>query len=351
VAEALRVVFALAGASLVAITVVDLTGTLVVTGSVSARWRPSRVVYRYTWSLWRAVGSRVKQPERFDRWLAIYGPLSMLTLLLMWLAGLTVGWALLYRGLLVQLHGVSGFVSLLYYSGTILLSPSFGEVTDGSASAGILTLVETVMGLGSIALLISYLPVLYGAYNRREARLLTLDDPSGERIQPTSLILLHARGADLEDLNRFFAEWEIWTAEILESHVSYPMLAYFRSQHAGQSWITALGVVLDAATLLTAVMPEPNREAYMMYRRGRRAVEEISLRLHVPQQGENWLNRELFNTAYQLLEAGGLAMASSDTSWRRLEAMRGTYGTQIQSLIQYLVAPAGFWGHSAELRR
>ena len=111
--------------------------------------------------------------------------------------------------------------------------------------------------------------------------------PSGERIQPVALIALHSRHGDLERLYRFFAEWEVWTAEILESHLSYPMLAYFRSQHAGQSWVTALGVVLDAATLTAAcVHGAEDQEPYLMYRRGRRAVEEISLRLQGAAYGQ-----------------------------------------------------------------
>ena len=88
-ADGLRFMLALAGVGVIAVTMVDLTGTLVVTGAVSGPWRPSRVFYHYTWTIWRAVGKRIAQPDRFDRWLAIYGPLSMLSLLLIWLCGLT----------------------------------------------------------------------------------------------------------------------------------------------------------------------------------------------------------------------------------------------------------------------
>jgi len=129
----------------------------------------------------------------------------------------------------------------------------------------------TVIGFGTIALLISYLPVLYGAYNRREARLLTLDDPSGDRIMPVSVIQVNAPDGDIHRLYAFFADWELWTAEILESHVSYPMLAYFRSQHIGQSWVTALGVVLDAATLVCAC-EWLRRERLAIYRREEQEV-------------------------------------------------------------------------------
>ena len=338
------------GVALVGLMVLDLTGTLVVTGGVTAAWRPSRVFYHFTWRFWRAIGARIRTPRRIDRWLSVYAPVSMLSLLLIWLIGLSVGWALIYRGLLIPLHGATDLVGLVYYSGSMLLTPNFGDVSTNTAPAGILSLMETVIGLGTIALLISYLPVLYAAYNRREARLLTLDHPSGERIQPAALISLYAQHGDIERLYRFFAEWELWTAEILESHVSYPMLAYFRSQHAGQSWVTALGVVLDAATLTAACVPgAENREPYLMYRRGRRAVEEISLRLHVPQTGNTWLNHDLFQIAYGRLQNMEVPLRDADDAWERLQRLRTVYGVQLQSLIDYLVAPAGFWGHSAEL--
>ncbi|MBV9121662.1 MAG: hypothetical protein JOZ39_13210, partial [Chloroflexi bacterium] len=203
---------------------------------------------------------------------------------------------------------------------------------------------------GTIALLVSYLPVLYGAYNRREARLLTLDDPSGERISPARVLLVYGPEADRERLYQFFAEWELWTAEILESHVSYPMLAYFRSRHAGQSWITALGVVLDAAALACATIPGAmEREPYFMYRRGRRAVAEIARRLHCSATPDTLLDRERMAVAYNYVAGSGFPVVDIDLAWKRLHEMRPTYGAQLQGLMDYLEAPAGFWGHSAEL--
>jgi len=347
---ALAAVEALAGIVIAAVTGLDVVGTLVVTEGTAAAWRPARVFYHWTWQMWRALGMHLKPEQRRERWLSVYGPLSMLTLLLLWLVSLAIGWALIYMGLLGQLHGASDFLSLLYYSGSSLLTPSFGEVSGATAPAGILTLVETVMGFGTIALLISYLPVLYGAYNRREARLLTLDDPSGERITPGRVVTVHAPDADHERLYQFFAEWELWAAEILESHVSYPMLAYFRSQHPGQSWITALGVVLDAAVLTCAMVPGAlQREPYFMYRRGRRAIAEINRRLHVQPAEDALLSRELLGIAYGYVAQAGLRVDSLDTAWERLQELRSTYAGGLQGLMDYLEAPAGFWGHSADL--
>ena len=152
-------------------------------------------------------------------------------------------------------------------------------------------------------------------------------------------------------LYRSFAEWEAWTADVLESHVSYPMLALFRSQHPGQSWVTALGVLTDAATLTSAcVVGAREREPYFLYRRGRRAVLEISSRIHVPATGRvaPWLTEENFELAWRGLIDLGLPLRDKAEAWADLQAIRATYGDELERLIDFLVAPRGFWGHSAE---
>lgn len=181
--------------------------------------------------------------------------------------------------------------------------------------------------------------------------MLTLDDPLGGRITPTRVVELNAPGGDVEMLYRSLAEWQMWTADVLESHVSYPMLALFRSQHPGQSWVTALGVVTDAATLTSAcVEGAQSREPYFLYRRGRRAIVEISSRLHVPPSPVPipWLTESNFELAWAHLVETGLPMRDKAEAWADLRAMRVTYGDQLERLIDFLVAPHGFWGHSAE---
>jgi hypothetical protein len=260
-----------------------------------------------------------------------------------------LGWGLIYLGLNVTVQGASNWGTLVYYAGTSLLTPTYGTVHK--TLPRVLTLLEVLTGLGTIALLISYLPTLYGAYSRREARLLTLDDPEGGRITPIRVIAVHASDGNVDLLYRFFAEWEMWTAEVLESHVSYPMLALFRSQHAGQSWITALGVVTDAATLTTAcVVGADTREPYLLHRRGRRAVVTISDRLHLkePEPGVSWLTYENFEIAWRGLTELGLILRDKREAWERLQELRVPYGARLQQLIDYLLAPHGFWGHSAE---
>lgn len=347
----LNVLAAGGGALLVLVVLSDAVGTLMVTRGLAGRWRPTRIFYNRTWRCWRAIGLRIRSPTRQEHFLSLYAPLSLLTLLLIWLAGLAVGWALIYIGQRSELHGAGGdFGSLVYYSGTALLTIGFGDITAQATGLRMLTLLEALTGLGTIALLISFLPALYGAYAKREARLLTLDDPSGERIQPTSLIVLGAPDGDADRLYGFFANWEMWTAELLESHVSFPMLALFRSQHEGQSWITALGVVVDAATMMCALVPGAEvREPYYLHRRGQRALTEIARRLHLtPAAGAGpMVDRERFDIAYARVAGTGLPVRPADEAWQRLVDYRSAYAATLQALIDHLVAPPGFWGHSA----
>lgn len=336
------------GVVTVVVVVVDVALTLVVTWGGPAAWRPTRRFYRISWRMWSAIGRRMENVDRQQQFLGIYAPLSLLVLLALWLVALLLGWSLVWLGLRDQLPGVDDAGAAIYYSGVVLLTIGFGDITSTGTAARMLTLAEAATGLASLALVISYLPVLYGAYGRREARLLTLDLPTGERITPATLVVSQAPDGDLDALYRFFTTWEQWVAEVLESHTSYPMLAFFRSQHRGQSWITALGVVLDAASLTAALVPGAEERApFFVFRRARRAIDEIAHRLSPPPVADTFLSRPAFDVAYALLRDGGLPLRPADEGWSRLSELRPTYGSRLQALFDYLVAPPGFWGHSA----
>src|SRR6516165_6536125 len=268
--ELARVVVTLCGVVLIIVILSDAVATLIVTQGSAGLWRPTRLFYASTWRATRAVAAWL--PDRVGEYaLNVYPALSLLGLLVLWLAGLMVGWSLVYWGLDQRLGGTHDYGTLVYYAGTSLVTPLFGSAPGNAVRT--LTLLETLTGVVTIALMIIYLPALYGAYSRRESRLLTLDDPLGGRITPLRVVVLNAPDGDVEMLYRALREWEMWTADVLESHVSYPMLALFRSQHAGQSWVTALGLLTDAATLTSAcVVGAREREPYFLYRRGRRAI-------------------------------------------------------------------------------
>lgn len=337
-----------AGLAIVAVVASDVTATLVVTWGGAGAWRPSRLFYRLSWRLWSRVGRGMSDVDRQQRFLGFYAPISVLLLLAIWVVGLLLGWSLVWLGLSHQFQGINDWGAAVYYSGVVLLTIGFGDIVAHGMMPRLLTLTEAASGLATIALVIAYLPVLYGAYGRREARMLTLDLASGDRITPTGLLLSQAPGNDVDTLYDFFTEWQLWIAEVLESHTAYPMLAFFRSHHRGQSWITALGVVVDSAVVAVAFLPGAEvRAPFYVYRRGRRAIEEITGRLNPPQGCAAPLDEETFVYSYGLAEKAGLQLRPRDEAWTIMQELRSSYGNQLQSLFDYLVAPPGFWGHSA----
>lgn len=345
---AVDIVLLVGGLVVIVASIADLVITLVATTGGYGRWRPTNIFYRRTWAAWTAIARRIRSPQRRERFLAVYGPGSLLILLVLWLVTLLLGWSLVWGALDHHLEGEAGVWSLAYYSGVVLFTLGFGDITPTSSVARVLTMSESASGLLTVALVISYLPTLYGAFGRRETKLLTLDHPSGDRITPTALIALHSPEGDLGRLYRFFGEWEMWVAEVLESHVAFPMLALFRSRHAGQSWITALGVVVDAAALTSAAVPGADeREAFFVYRRGQRTLVEIASRLCPEAQSEPPPDRAMFEAGYKRLQRLDLPLRDVDDCWQRWVSYRSGYGPALEGLISYLVAPRGFWGHSA----
>jgi hypothetical protein len=339
------------GLLVILLVVVDAAGTLLVTQGRAGWWRPTRLLYASTWPGWRYLAHRLPDNAR-ERFLSLYGPLSILLLFIFWLAALLVGWALLYFGV----NGVAGaggshdFASLVYFSASALVTAGLAGPAPAVAGIRAAMLVEALTGLFTVVLFIAYLPGVFAAYNRREARLLTLDDPSGRRITPVAVLTLNAPDGDLGRLCDFFAGWELWVADVLESHTAYPVLSFFRSRHPGQSWATALAALIDAAALACAVVPgAEEREPLYMYRRGRRAVHEISSGLGVPAGlGAGILERDRLRLAYSRLVAATLPARDFEDAWRRLQALNREHAPPLEALLDFLAAPRTFWGHSEE---
>lgn len=339
----------LVGGLLIIGTLADALTALLVPRGATGRLRPTRMFYRVTWVVWRGLARRLKAVRPRETVLSLYGPLSLLTLLSLWLLGLLVGWALVFWPLRAGIDGITGYGSIIYYSGTALLTVGFGDITAETTLVRLLTLLTAVTGLGTIALVVSYLPALYGAYSRREARILTLDDPSGDQLHPSTLIGLQAPDGDLIRLYDYLTAWELWTAEVLESHVSYPMLAFFRSQHDGMSWVAAMGVMADTAALLSAIVPGAElREPYFLYRRARRTLVETYLRLRGEVEPGPTVVKHEFQAAYDRIVELGLPTRPADEAWERFTEYRATYGPTLNHLLDFLALPPGFWGHSSE---
>ncbi|HEX3428382.1 MAG TPA: potassium channel family protein, partial [Candidatus Limnocylindrales bacterium] len=264
------------GLLLLALTLWDIFETVVVPRPTPGWFRISRYLVRGSWQALRAI--RDGRPGRsYDRLLGLFAPAMAVLLLVAWLFTLILGYGFLMYALRDQLQPVpQDFGSALYFAATTVLTLGFGDVVPVGGAARAIILTGAVSGLGAVALVVTFLFSLYGSYQRRELQIVSLEAAAGA---PPSAVALLESYAQLDlawRLPELFREWERWAAEVLDSHVAYPLLGYFRSSHDNLSWISALGSVLDAASLvLTTIDDVPRGEAKLFKRVGTHLVEDI----------------------------------------------------------------------------
>ena len=255
------VLLAFAGAGLVILVLWDGFETVVLPRRVDKRVRISRLFYRVTWSAWRRIALSIGE-ERNDGFLGLYGPLSVILLFLLWFGLLIFGFGMLLYGINSKL-ALNGqpidFATTLYMSGTNFFTLGIGDVTPNSPPGRAVTVVETGTGFGFLALVISYMPVIYQSFSRREVNISLLDARAGSPPTAGEILRRYARGGTPAGLHQMLLDWERWAADILESHISYPIVAYFRSQHERQSWLAALAAITDFCSLLIVCGDEQQR--------------------------------------------------------------------------------------------
>ncbi len=342
------VVAVVVGVVLVVAVLLDLINTLVATRSVRGRYWLTSVLYRTSWILLRRLGHQLGESKREGLY-AVFAPVSVLLLLGFWVLQQILGFALIWWGM----GGVSGLESLtdsIYFSGVVYFTLGFGEIvpTDNVPRFG--ALFEAFSGVLTTALVIGYLPALYAAYSEREQKLLMLDDGSEERMTPTSLVMSRCHGGDPRAMDAFFEGWEAWAAHVLETHSSFPMLTFFRSEQISQNWITALGLVTDTALHLELTVGCEGRPPYWMLRRSihlfQMLTDGVDLSEYRSAIDETYEEGDVgFREIYAQMSAGGFPMLPYDEAYERSRVLRRKYDAEMEYLIDFLEAPRGFWGH------
>jgi hypothetical protein len=259
----------------------DAFETIILPRRASGKIRLTRLFYVLTWRPWAAVVSRYRNRRLRETGFSFYGPLSLLFLMALWAFGLVFGFGFMFYGLGAPLHDPLGLHPLhtgIYISGTTLFTLGLGDVTPLNHWARDLVVIEAGMGLGFVAVVIGYLPVLYQAFSRREGSIALLDGRAGSPPTASELLRRHASDGGNDALVVLLAEWERWSAEMLESHISYPLLCYFRSQHDNQSWLSAIAAILDTcAVLLSIVECSACRQARLTFAMARHTVVDLLL--------------------------------------------------------------------------
>jgi len=344
----MRLLIALLGVVLIVIVLWDAFEAIVLPRRVARRIRLTRLFYRTVWGPWWVLADRVKQRRRRESVLGIFGPISLVLLLALWAAALLVGFAMIHWGIATAFSGQNHpatFFSDLYFSGTTFFTLGLGDITPLNRGGRIMTVIESGTGLGLLALVIGYFPVLYQAFSRREVHIAMLDARAGTPPTAGELLRRHRDGGGLAHLDQLLRDWELWSADLLESHLSYPVLCFFRSQHDNQSWLAALTTVLDTCSLvMVGVEGVPKWQAQLTFKMARHAVVDLAQVFNtspIKDGGERLSDAELTQLRLVLSQSGAaLQELPGDKSLSELRAM---YEPYVKVLSKYLMMPLPPW--------
>jgi hypothetical protein len=338
------------GIFLIAILLWDAYETILLPRRLPGDIRVSRLVLRSLWGAWTRLGRRIRARNQRELFLSFYAQLSLIMLFGVWAAGLILGFALLHWAAgshLAAPGGLAGLGKDLYMSGTTFFTLGLGDVVPMTHFARLLTVLEAGIGFGFLALVIAYVPVLYQFFSRREARITMLDEWAGS---PPAAGLILKRAFESEnpkgELDRLFRDWELTAAEILESHLSYPTLAFFRSQHDNQSWLASLSSILDASALAGAwVEGIDSFQARLTFAICRHTLVDVSqvfrLRPRIEENEGGGSDRIAGLRAW--LEAAGVPMEQGPEAEARFRDLHRLYAPYLVALSEYLLMPLPDW--------
>ncbi len=344
----MRFLTLLGGIFCVIVVLLDAFQTIILPRRAAGKLRLTRLFYGLTWKPWRLFASLFRNPRKRETAYSFYGPLSLIFLLVVWAGGMVIGFALIFYSFRSPFNDTlrKGFASDLYVSGTTIFTLGLGDVTPQSETARVFIILEAGTGLGFLAVVMGYFPVLYSAFSRREVTISLLDARAGSPPTAAELMKRHSYQGAEQALSQLLVEWERWSAELLESHISYPLLCYFRSQHTNQSWISALTAILDTSALLIAgVRGHEARQAQLTFAMARHALVDLAqiFSLTPVEQGPDRLPPERYEQLYKLLCESGVSVCRDGRSFERLRDMRVLYEGYADALSRYLRMPLPPW--------
>jgi hypothetical protein len=343
-----RIAAVVFGVALIVLILVEGFETVVQPRRVMRRYRVSGVFYTLFWAGWRwAAGAFFSKSRRRAGFLSAFGPLSLLGVFAIWVAALVAGFALVQWGARDALfvnagQGPVSLTTYLYLSGTTFFTLGYGDVTPAMPLGRVLAVGEAGLGFGFLAAILSYLPALFQAYSRREVDISLLDARAGSPPSAGQLIVRAAREGNVAVLGSLLGELERWAAELLESQLSFPVLAYYRSQHDNQSWLGVLTAALDTcAVMMTQMRGVQTYQAQLTFAIARHAAVDMTLALGAQAPGTDpvadRLGPEQFAAMRSALAAAGAALGEPAGSEEALRRLRGSYEPFLLGLGQHLL--------------
>ena len=334
----------LLGLLLLILVLWDVFETIVVPRPTPGWFRIGRYLVRGSWWLVRRVAGGPDCGATRERLLGLYAPAATIGLLAAWLSALIVAFGLILFAIRDQLDPApTNLGTALYFAASSVLTIGYGDVVATGPAARIAVVAAAACGLGLVALVVTFVFSLFASYQRREAPVVLLQAKAGSPLSAV-VLLENLRRLGLDDhLPGFFGEWERWMVEVLDSHVAYPLLGYFRSSHDNLSWISALGTVLDTATLvLTTIEGVQRGTAELAKDLGTHLVEDLSnLGYHGRAYSE--IDRGDFAAVYGRLQDAGYQLAPEETAWTAFSAGRRDYAARLDGMAAFWAAPSVSW--------
>ena len=333
------------GAVVIAVTLYDVFQSVVVPRPAVGRLRLSVTLLRTGWRGWRSVAMRPHGLRTREAALAVYGPLVVVVLLVLWGSILILGYALVLHGLRGELHPQPDtFGTTLFFSAGRMLAFSVEGIQATGVPARIFTTFEAASGFGLFALVISLLFSLFSFFQRREAAVVALDALAGAPPSGVQLLESCAKDNMSDQLLATFDGWRVWTADVIESHLAYPMLFYFRSSHDNEAWPNSFGAVMDAATLvLSTIEGGPVGQARLFHKLGTHFVQDVREFTRYQGVAAPGVEREEFVEAYSRLDRAGYRLRDRDVAWEEFCELRRKYAPTLNQMSRVLAIPPAPW--------
>jgi hypothetical protein len=349
------------GVVVIAVVLLDAFETVVLPRRVTRQFKLTAWFYRRTWIPWKKIAARITTPARQQSFLGYFGPLSLIMLLAFWAAGLIFGFALLQ-------YGIGGheqlanepltFGRILYHSGETFFTLGYGDIVPTSRAARLLSVLEAGLGFAFLGVVIGYLPVVYASFSRREIQISMLDARAGSPPTATELLVRLAGSSehptlDQTVLDEVLRDWERWSGELLESHLSYPVLGFFRSQHSNQSWLGALETMLDVTSLIITgiegIHPGQARLTFAMARHAAVDLAQVVNARYDPLAPDRLSDAD-YQAVRDTLTAAGLKLRAGDEARAKLNKLRSMYEPYLHSTAKNLMVALPPWKHPAKMR-
>jgi hypothetical protein len=341
---ALDLLAALAGAGLVISSLADLFQSVVVPRSVGGRYRASLYFSRYGWQLWRGGAMRIADAERREDTLAVFAPVYLVTIFVYWVASQIVGYGLLFWALRAGLQPEPRIGGSIFFAGTSLLTIGYGDIVPIHWYTRLLALLAAGGGLATLAIVTTFLFQTFGAFQRREAFVVTISERTGAPPSGLEFLIRHIKLDLMNDVGPILRDAQQWCAEVLETHLAYPVLTYFRSSHDDESWVGTLGALLDASTLLVTTVDMDHRgQAAITLRIGTHLVRDFRGFFRLPAGDAAGVEYEEFVAAYETLRTIGATLRPLEDAWPAFSEKRATYAAALDAMARWWRIPPARW--------